>query len=72
VATEAHPATAGVDEAEAAAPRHDLGFDESGSLVHNLQGPTGSVAITTSARWFDGRLYIGALEGPDVVTCDLG
>ena len=49
-----------------------LGFDESGAVRHNLQDSTGSVAITTSARWHDGLLYIGALEEPDVIVYDLG
>ena len=49
-----------------------LGFDESGAVRHNLQDSTGSVAITTSARWHDGRLYIGAIQEPDVIVYDLG
>jgi sugar lactone lactonase YvrE len=48
-----------------------LGFDESGVVRHNLQDSTGSVAITTSARWHDGRLYIGSLHDPDVIVYHL-
>ncbi len=49
-----------------------LGFDETGTVRYNLQDATGTVAITTGARWFDGRLYISALQGPDVFVYDLG
>jgi len=49
-----------------------LGFDESGAVQHNLQDSTGSVAITTGARWHEGKLYISALQGPDVFVYDLG
>ena len=48
-----------------------LGFDESGVVRHNLQDSTGSVAITTGARWHEGRLYIGSLQEPDVIIYDL-
>lgn len=41
-----------------------LGFDETGAVMHNLQDQTGSVAITTSARWYGGSLYIGTLTEP--------
>jgi sugar lactone lactonase YvrE len=41
-----------------------LGFDESGAVVHNLQDPGGTVAITTAARFHDGRLFIGNLTEP--------
>ncbi len=53
--------------------RHGMlfGFDESGTVRYNLQDSTGSVAITTGARWHDGRLYISALQGSDVFVYDL-
>ena len=38
-----------------------LGFADDGTVTHNLQDATGRVAITTSARWHDGRLFIGTL-----------
>lgn len=38
-----------------------LGFDMDGNVVHNLQDSTGTVAITTSARCHDGRVFIGTL-----------
>ena len=38
-----------------------LGFDENGTLTHNLQDAGGRVAVTTGARFHDGRLYIGSL-----------
>ena len=38
-----------------------LGFAADGTVTHNLQDATGRIAITTSARWHDGRLYIGTL-----------
>lgn len=49
-----------------------LGFDESGTVHYNLQDSTGSVAITTGARWHDGKLYISSLQGSDVFVYDLG
>ncbi|NND83775.1 MAG: SMP-30/gluconolactonase/LRE family protein [Acidimicrobiia bacterium] len=49
-----------------------LGFDESGTVTHDLQDPTGTVAITTSARMADGRLFIGSLKEPHVAVYDLG
>ncbi|MEA3509816.1 MAG: SMP-30/gluconolactonase/LRE family protein [Actinomycetota bacterium] len=62
------------DSTKPKALRHGmiLGFDESGAVQHNLQDSTGSVAITTSARWHEGRLYIGSLQEPDVIVYDLG
>ncbi len=62
------------DSTKPKALRHGmiLGFDESGAVRHNLQDSTGSVAITTSARWHDGLLYIGALREPDVIVYNLG
>lgn len=61
------------DSTKPKALRHGmiLGFDETGAVQHNLQDSTGSVAITTSARWHDGRLYIGSLQEPDVIVLDL-
>lgn len=46
-------------------------FDETGAVQHNLQDSTGSLAITTSPRWHDGRLYIGSLQGSDVIAFNL-
>lgn len=43
-----------------------LGYDNEGTLIHNLQDSTGTVAITTSARFSDGRLFIGGLADPHV------
>ena len=43
-----------------------LGYDNEGTLIHNLQDSTGTVAITTSARFSDGRLFIGSLADPHV------
>ncbi len=62
------------DSTKPKALRHGmiLGFDETGVVRHNLQDSTGSVAITTGARWHDGRLYIGSLQEPDVIVYDLG
>ena len=40
--------------------------------IPDPQDSTGSVAITTSARWHDGLLYIGALQEPDVIVYNLG
>jgi sugar lactone lactonase YvrE len=61
------------DSTKPKALRHGmiLGFDETGAVRHNLQDSTGSVAITTSARWHDGRLYIGSLQESDVIVYDL-
>lgn len=49
-----------------------LGYAVDGRLVHNLQDRTGRVAITTSARWHDGSLYIGSLSEPHVAVFRLG
>jgi sugar lactone lactonase YvrE len=49
-----------------------LGFDESGAVQYNLQDSTGTVAITTGARWHEGLLYISALQGADVFVYDIG
>ena len=48
-----------------------LGYDLSGNLVHNLQDSTGTVAITTSARYHDGRLFIGSLMESHIAVHDL-
>ncbi|MFV1971705.1 MAG: SMP-30/gluconolactonase/LRE family protein [Acidimicrobiia bacterium] len=48
-----------------------LGYDTDGRLVHNLQDSTGSVAITTSARYDDGRLFIGSLTEPHIAVYEL-
>lgn len=48
-----------------------LGFDQHGTVTHNIQDPSGSVAITTSARWHDGSLYIGTLTEPYLAVLDL-
>ncbi|MDH3540377.1 MAG: SMP-30/gluconolactonase/LRE family protein [Acidimicrobiia bacterium] len=48
-----------------------LGFGTDGSVVHNLQDSTGTVAITTSARWHDGRLFIGTLTEPTLAVYEL-
>jgi sugar lactone lactonase YvrE len=48
-----------------------LGFDNSGNITHALEDATGSVAITTSARMSDGRLFIGSLSEPIVAVYDL-
>lgn len=49
-----------------------LGYDESGALTHNLQDASGKVAITTSARYFEGKLYVGSLSEPHVAVYDVG
>lgn len=50
-----------------------LGLSEvDGSVLHNLQDTTGSVAVTTSARVAGGRLLIGSLTEPTVAVLDLG
>ena len=48
-----------------------MGFDRDGSVTHNLQDASGSIAITTSARWHDGSLYIGTLTEPYLAVIDL-
>ncbi len=48
-----------------------LGYDIDGHLVHNLQDSTGTVAITTSARLHDGRLFIGSLTEPHIAVYEL-
>jgi sugar lactone lactonase YvrE len=48
-----------------------LGYDLSGNLVHNLQDSTGKVAVTTSARYHDGRMFIGSLMEPHIAVHEL-
>ena len=48
-----------------------LGYGTDGRLVHNLQDSTGTVAITTSARYHDGRLFIGSLTEPHIAVYEL-
>ncbi len=48
-----------------------LGFDLDGRVVHNLQDSTGTVAITTAARYHDGRLFIGTLTEPTLAVHQL-
>jgi len=48
-----------------------LGFDRDGNVTHNLQDSSGSIAITTSARWHDGSLYIGTLTEPYLAVIDV-
>lgn len=48
-----------------------LGYDTNGTLVHNLQDTSGRVSITTSARYHDGRLYIGSLSEPHLAVYEL-
>jgi sugar lactone lactonase YvrE len=48
-----------------------LGFDDTAAVVHNLQDSAGVVAITTSARFHDGRLFIGTLTEPTLGVLEL-
>lgn len=48
-----------------------LGYNETGELVHNLQDSSGAVAVTTSARYHDGRLFIGSLMEPHIAVYEL-
>ena len=48
-----------------------LGFDEAGRVVHNLQDPSGRVALVTGAREHGGRLYVGSLSEPTVAVHEL-
>jgi sugar lactone lactonase YvrE len=48
-----------------------LGYAESGELVHNLQDASGSTAVTTSARYHDGMLFIGSLTEPHIAVFEL-
>lgn len=48
-----------------------LGFDRDGNVTYNLQDASGSVAITTSARWHEDRLYIGTLTEPYLAVIDV-
>jgi len=48
-----------------------LGFDMDGRVAHNLQDSSGDVAITTSARYHDGRLFIGTLTEPTLAVYEL-
>lgn len=61
------------DAVKPKAIRHGLvvGYDLDGNVAHNLQDPTGKVAITTSARVANGSLYIGMLEDPHIAIVEL-
>lgn len=48
-----------------------LGYDINGGVTHNLQDATGTVAVTTSARFHDGRLVVGMLMDPMFAVYDL-
>ena len=48
-----------------------LGFDAAGRVVHNLQDPSGRVAMTTGARQHRGRLYLGSLSEPTLAVYEL-
>ncbi len=41
-----------------------IGFDVTATVVHNLQDPTGSVAMVTGVREHGGYLYLGSLTEP--------
>ncbi len=49
-----------------------IGYDNEGHIVYNLQDSSGRVAITTSARVHDGRLFIGSLSEPHLAVYELG
>ena len=53
--------------------RHGLvvGYALDGSVAHNLQDPSGTVAITTAARVANGSLYVGTLEDSHIAILDL-
>ena len=55
------------------AVRHGMVFayDLDGHVIHDLQDPTGTIAITTSARRHDGRLYVGQLHDPAIAVLPL-
>ena len=48
-----------------------VGFDAAGRVVHNLQDPSGRVAMTTGAREHRGRLFLGSLSEPTVAIHEL-
>lgn len=48
-----------------------MGYANDGSVTHNLQDPTGGIAVTTTARVADGTLYIGTLEDSHIAIVDL-
>ncbi|MGI9642806.1 MAG: SMP-30/gluconolactonase/LRE family protein [Acidimicrobiia bacterium] len=48
-----------------------LGYNDEGLLTHNLQDTTGTVAITTSARFHEGRLIVGMLKEPMFAVLEL-
>ena len=48
-----------------------LGLDNDGYITHDYQDASGEVAITTSARLADGRLYVGCLKDDFVSVLEL-
>ena len=61
------------DELQPQPKRHGfvLGFDAAGRVVHNLQDPSGRVALSTGAREHQGRIYVGSLSEPTVAVYEL-
>jgi sugar lactone lactonase YvrE len=53
--------------------RHGMvfGYDEAGVVTHNLQDPTGRVAVTTGMRASGGKLYVGSLTDSHIAVVDL-
>ena len=53
--------------------RHGMVFayDADGTLRHNLQDDTGTVAVTTGVRALGGHLYIGMLHDPNIAVFEL-
>ncbi len=53
--------------------RHGMvfGYDETGAVTHNLQDPTGRVAITTGVRAAGGRLFVGSLADSHIAVVGL-
>ncbi|NUM56261.1 MAG: SMP-30/gluconolactonase/LRE family protein [Candidatus Hydrogenedentes bacterium] len=48
-----------------------LGLDARGKVIHNLQGPGGSLAPVTSANEYDGKLFLGSVEDSQFGVFDL-
>ncbi len=48
-----------------------MGFTDDGTVAYNLQDSTGAIASTTTARVFNGSLYIGTLEDSHIAILDL-
>ena len=49
-----------------------MAFDESGTVVHDFQGPVPGFFMCTGVREQDGRVWMGSLEATSVAWFEVG